>query len=85
MITSVVVMSGVTEAKCSNCCELSIGLRVTSGRWCEWSTGRGGVAVVSGVVVVGGVVVVSGVKEEKCSNWFEFTIGSKATSCRCCE
>ena len=35
MITSVVVMSGVTEAKCSNCC--------------EWNIGGGGVAVVSGV------------------------------------
>ena len=79
MISSVVVMSGIAEKKCSNCCELSIGLRATSGRWCEWSTGRGGVAVVSGVVVV------SGVEEEKCSNCFEFTIGSKATSCRCCE
>ena len=78
-------MSGVTEAKCSNCCELSIGSKTTSGRCCEWSTGRGGVAVVSGVVYVGGVVALNGVKEEKCSNCFEFTIGSKATSCRCCE
>ena len=37
MISSVVVMSGVAEEKCSNCCELSIGLKATSGRCCEWN------------------------------------------------
>ena len=57
-ISSVVVMSGVTEEKCSNCCELSIGLKATSGRrceWshcCEWSTKRSVVADVSRVVAV---------------------------------
>ena len=37
MISSVVVMSGIAEEKCSNCCELSIGFKATSGRCCEWS------------------------------------------------
>ena len=58
MISLVIVMSGIAEGKCSNCCELSIGLKATSGRCCEWShcyewsTKRSAVVVVSGVVVV---------------------------------
>ena len=65
VITLAVVVMGIAEEKCSNCCELSIGLRATSchccewNHCCEWSIGRSGVAVVSGVVVVSGVIVVS--------------------------
>ena len=49
MIASVVVMSGIAEKKCSNCCELSIGFKATFGRWCEWSNGKNSVAVISTV------------------------------------
>ena len=68
-----VVMSGVTEEKCSNCCELSIRLKATSCRCCEWnhcyewSTKRSGVTVVSGTIVLSGVTVISSVTEEKSS------------------
>ena len=75
-ISSVVVMSGVAEEKCSNCCELSIGFKATSGRCCEWNhccewsscCEWSHCCELSIELKAHPVVVVSGVTEEKLSS-----------------